>query len=238
MELSPEQSAQLESFENRRNYPRLNMQLPVTVTGPDGKKVKGTICNMSPGGAQILYSGIKGKDVIHPLTAVQDQTKSGRCTLKFDLSYVNAVTMVKIGASPVYTRPVDEDGYVCGMIFSEKKLTENKKISDFLFHQLQESFAELEDTREINPAAMLETGVVTHQTIIEKTRKESMPAETSGLGKELDALIVQLTEPKHQLEAVKQILINILSSLKANQELTRHIDERIYLVLQKLSWLS
>ena len=238
MKKSPENQLQLDNFENRRKYPRLNMQLPVAVSGPNGMKLKGYICNLSPSGAQIRYTASKGAHVIEPVTAAADTTQPGPYTLKFDLGYVNAVSRVKITAHIAYTHPLKDNEHVCGMIFSEKKLPENKKISDFLFYQLQASFAELEHAMEDEPVTQDEAKETTQVTVIEKKGTERLTDEATGISKELEALFVQLGQPSTHLEAIKQLLVNITSSLKANQEISRHIDERISHLVQKLSKMS
>jgi len=238
MKKSPENQLQEDNFENRRNYPRLNMQLPVAMSGPNGMKLKGNICNLSPSGTQIRYTANKGVDLIGPVTSAVDTTKPGPYTLKFDLGFVNAVSRVKVTAHVAYTHPLKDDEHVCGMIFSEKKLSENKKISDFLFHQLQASFAELEYARGDELVAEEEPEETTRITILEQNSIVSTNEDITGISKELKALIVQLENPNTHLEATKQLLVNILSSLKANQELSRHIDERIGQLIQKLSRMS
>jgi hypothetical protein len=235
MEKTTEIQARLEQFENRRRFPRLKMQLPVAVTGPDGRKIKGSIRNISPGGAQISYAPTKGKIILQPDASALDTAKSGLYTLNFDLSYEDAVARVRIGAYPVYTQSAKEDEQVCGMIFSEKKLSENKKISDFLFYQLQVSFTDLEYAKDVDPEAEDEAEDLIERTLVERARMDDASDKVAGISEELNALIVQLGHPSTHLDAIKQLLINILSILKANQEISRHINERIHHILQKLS---
>lgn len=232
---SPENPALMESFENRRIYPRLKMHLPVTITSTTGEKLKAYIYNLSPDGIQIRYTVNDKIDMFQELISHDENTKSGKCNLKFDLGFTNSIAHVDIDAYPVYSTPVGENEMACGMFFSEKKLSENKKISNFLFYQLQSSFAELEYLKEENDDEGNEQLITARRTVIENTQKSNNIGDVKGIGNELNELILQIGGSNVQLEPIKQILFHILSSLKANLEVSRHIDERINHLEHRLS---
>jgi hypothetical protein len=230
---SQEKLSTFEDFENRRRFPRLNMNLAVTVSGPGGGKFKGVIHDMSPDGVQIRYEISEGMKIYPDKESSAKELHAMGSTLQFDLAYSKTVAHVRIDAHPAYLRSMDNATLACGMFFREDKLAENKKISDFLFHQLQLSYADIDQKKHEPQEQGLGTGI--RQTIIQTQKQADGPAPELLISDELEQLILQVDYPKAQLEPLKDIMYRVLTSLKVIQEITRHIDERINLIEHKIS---
>lgn len=235
MEKSHNNSLRYELFDNRRKYPRLKMKLPVTVTTPKQRIIKAFIHNLSPDGIQIIFNNDTGVGGLQEELSAVYTPESCKCTLRFDLAHVDVITHVNINAHPVYLKPVGEDGSACGMFFSEENLSENKKISDFLFYQLQVSFTELENTKKIDDKDAGEKAVSAHRTVVENTQQSVNSEVIRNISEEVDELILQMNYPGTQLEPVRQLLFRVLNSLRIIQELTRHNNEIIKSLEHKLS---
>lgn len=211
------------------------MNLPVSVTGPGGKKFKGVIYDISPDGVQLRFAISEGEKLYPDGGTHEDDMQAMQSTLRFDLAYRKTVDHVVINAHPAYFRALDDDARATGMFFGEENLAENKKISDFLFYQLQLSYADIEqkkiDQREDEEAA--DPGI--KQTIIETRVHTDGPLPEKFISEELENLILQLDYPKEHLEPLKEIMYRVMTNLKVIQELTRHIDERINLIEHKIS---
>ena len=223
-----------EIFDNRRRYPRLKMNLPVTLVTPAQRIVRGFVSNISPDGIQLRYKAYAADGVQLEISSVQ-VVETYTYNLQFDLALVESVAHVNINAHPVYQQVVKEGEVVCGMFFSEEDLAENKKISDFLFYQLQASFNEFEYVQQEDKTTDEEPVTKVHRTVIENTRPLMDSDIVKSISEEVDELVLQMNYPKTYLEPVKLLLFRILTSLKVIQELIRHSDERIRNLEHKLS---
>lgn len=235
MKKNPNKLATYENFENRRRFPRLDMNLSVTVIAPNREKFRGVIYDISPDGVQMRYDDSASAKLLHGKDPTEQTLRSMSTTLHFDLAFSKTVDHVKIEATPAYLRSIDDDTIACGMFFSEANLTENKKISDFIFHQLQVAYADM-DLKKNDPQITDEgTRPTIHQTVIQTTKQSDDAPTDKFISDELEELILQMDYPKEQLDPLKDIMNRILSNLKVIQEITRHIDERINLIEQKIS---
>jgi len=227
--------ATYESFENRRRFPRLDMNLSVTVIAPNREKFRGVIYDISPDGVQMRYDDSASEKLLNDKDPTEQTLRSLRTTLHFDLAYSKTVAHVKIEATPAYLQSIDDDTIVCGMFFSEANLTENKKISDFIFHQLQVSYADM-DLKKNAPqmTGKGSTAPVQQELIPTSNQSDDIPPDKI-ISDELEELILQMDYPKEHLDPLKDIMNRVLSNLKVIQEITRHIDERINLIEQKIS---
>ena len=141
MERAKKSTSAFKLFENRRKYPRLKLSnQPVKVTGAGGKILKATLHDISPDGAQLRYLISEGLNLF-----VDDQTnvtekKPVKCLLEFPLAFMGEKINVKLQAKPVYIRPISQRVMAAGVIFVENDLSELKKVSDFLFMQLELSY--------------------------------------------------------------------------------------------------
>lgn len=235
MENNQDKSSGYVSFENRRKFPRLKMNLPIIITTVNNEKIKGTLYDISPDGAQIRYASKDGIKIFQHQKLPATDINACKCTLQFDLAYSESVTHVRISACPVYLRPVTNDILASGIFFSEDNLSENKKISDFLFYQLQVSFAEIEYIHQDNNENKKGPELTVQKTVLEKKHPSDNSAEEKIMPAEMEELILQMDYPKEQHELLRDLLFRVLSSLKAIHETTRHIDERINLLEHKIS---
>jgi hypothetical protein len=235
METDQDKLSTFDSFENRRKFPRLKMNMPVIITSANGEKIKGLLLDISPDGAQIRYDSKDGIRIFQQEELTGKDKKAFKCTLQFDLAYSKSITHVGIDAYPVYLRPITNDTLAAGMLFAEDVLAENKKITDFLFYQLQVSFAEIEYTKQDKIENIKEPEATAQRTVVEYKKQSNNPGEDKIITRELDELILQMNSPKEHLEPFRQLLFRILSSLKTIQEIARHIEERIQILEHKIS---
>jgi len=211
------------------------MNLSVTVIAPNREKFRGVIYDISPDGVQMRYDDSASIKLLHGKDPTEQTLRSMRTTLQFDLAYSKTVTHVKIEATPAYLRSIEDDTISCGMFFSEANLTENKKISDFLFNQLQVSYADMEQKRNEPQRTDKEPTIPIHQTVIQTSMQSDDSVPDKFISDKLEDLVLQMNYPKEQLDPLRDILNRVLSNLKVIQEITRHIDERINLIEQKIS---
>ena len=211
------------------------MNLSVTVIAPDREKFRGVIHDISPDGVQMRYDDSASVKLLHGKDPTEQTLRSMKTTLHFDLAYSKTVAHVKIEAIPAYLRSIDDDTIACGMFFSEANLTENKKISDFLFHQLQMSYADMELKKNDPQLKVKEHATPIHQTVIQTTKQSGDANPERIITDELEELVLQMDYPKEQLDPLKDILNRVLNSLRVIQEITRHIDERINQIEHKIS---
>ena len=211
------------------------MNLSVTVIAPNREKFRGVIYDISPDGVQMRYDDSASAKLLHGKDPTEQTLRSMSTTLHFDLAFSKTVDHVKIEATPAYLRSIDDDTIACGMFFSEANLTENKKISDFIFHQLQVAYADMDLKKNDPQITDEETRPTIHQTVIQTTKQSDDAPTDKFISDELEELILQMDYPKEQLDPLKDIMNRILSNLKVIQEITRHIDERINLIEQKIS---
>ena len=128
-------------FENRRQYPRLRLSnLPVKVTGAGGNSLKATIHDISPDGAQIRYMISDGLNLFVDEKAQVQDIKTIKFIIEFTLAYKGEKINVKLQARPVYIRTVSQRVMAAGILFMDSDLTELKKVSDYLFYQLEMSY--------------------------------------------------------------------------------------------------
>lgn len=222
-----------EIFEKRRNYPRLELNLPVTITGSSGNSFTGTLYDLSPDGVQLRYPVKDGINLFPDKDTLTKDIKSLKCVLQFELVYDETAVQVVLEAYPVYLQADNEDTLSAGMSFSKINApAETKKVHDFLFSRLATSYSELEYLKDKVAGA--------------ETKKEDMalpptPAlpETRETEKTLHAELEKLILPTRyagpELEQFKHLLIHVLSNLKVLIELTRNTNERIHIIEHKIS---
>ena len=87
-----------------------------------------------PGGRKPAYLKEHGHEVFNPALPDEDFEK--------------AVRIAQSEFDPVYLRSISEDTLAVGMLFADDEMAENKKVSDFLFYQLELSFWDLEMQQE------------------------------------------------------------------------------------------
>ena len=235
MERPGKKLPRFEAFENRRKFPRFKTNLPVTITGSNGEIFKGILHDISPDGIQIRFSASDGARLFPGKQTAIEDINSLICNLQFDLAYKQSVSHITIDAYPVYLRPVSKNIFAAGMFFSDEKLSENKKISDFLFFQLQESFADQELVKKDVKETRKEPEVNIQRTVIQGKKELPQAGSENIIPDDLDDLVLQVEYPQASLEVLKQLLYRVLSSLKAIQETTRQIDERIHVLENRIS---
>lgn len=225
----------IEAFENRRRFPRLKMNLPAMIIGPDGKKFKGLLHDISPDGTQVRFS-VKNKFIVkEDNKSPVEKIKSMKCVLLFDLTYSGNIFHIRLAAYPVYLSQIDEKTMAAGMIFSEDNLSENKKISDFLFYQFALSFMDTEHQEEIKPDKKLTSTAKAKITEVKNMLANTDEGKEKPLHPELNELLLNIDYSKTDLELLKVLLFRVLGSLQTIQEMVRHIDERIRALEHKIS---
>jgi len=233
MKTSNKTESMYELFEKRRNYPRLELHLPVTITGAGGINFTGTIYDLSPDGVQLRYLV---KDGIHLFpdkdTGIKD-IKSLKCILQFVLGHDETAVQVVLEAYLIYLQAENEDTLSAGMYFSKKNApAETKKVHDFLFSKLETSYSELEYLKDkIAEAKTKKENMALQQTpAIPETgeTEKNIPAE-------LENLVLTARNANPDLEQFKHLLIHVLSELKVIIELTRNTNERIHIIEHKIS---
>lgn len=215
----------IEAFENRRKFPRLKTKLPVMIIGPDGKKFKGLLNDISPDGTQAGFSVKNKLTVKADNKSPIEKIKSMKCILLFDLAYSENIFHVRLAAYPVYISQLDDKTIVAGMIFSENDLAENKKISDFLFYQLALSFTDTEYPAGNKPEK--KPAVAEKDKITEVENLQIQKVVSGNVPLELSELVLNIDHSHTDLELLKVLLFRVLSSLQTIQETARHIDERL-----------
>ena len=133
-------------FENRRKYPRLRLNnLPVKVTGAGGRTLKATLHDISPDGAQIRYMISEGLNLFQDNKNQTKDIKSITCLLEFILTCRGEKIHIKLQARPVYIRTISQGVIATGILFMNDDLVELKKVSDYLFYQLERSYSDIEN---------------------------------------------------------------------------------------------
>lgn len=222
-----------EIFERRRNFPRLQLDLPVTITGASGKCFTGTIIDLSPDAVQLRYAVKDGLNLFPEKNIQIKDIKSLKCVLHFELIYGETAAQVTLEAYPIYLRAEDENTLSAGMYFSKKNASaEIKKVNNFLFAKLEASYSELEYLKDKIAEVQTKKEDITLQQnspIPESLEKEkNIPAE-------LEKLVSITRNASPDLEQLKILLIHALSSLKVIIELTRNTNERIHIIEHKIA---
>jgi len=215
-------------FEKRRKFPRSMMNIPLTVTGAPGERFEATLYDLSPDGAQIRYPIENGIHLFLSKNTPIKDIKSLKCILQFNLPYKDMALKVKINAHPVYLRSISEDTLAVGMLFADDEMAENKKVSDFLFYQLELSFWDLEMQQESTTKTKPVKKIKRNKTKSDHHEKKTHPSFDP------EELISNTGRTRTDMELLKQELTRIMDSLEVIQETTRHNDERIYILEQKL----
>jgi len=221
-----------EIFEKRRHYPRLELHLPVTITGAGGKSFAGNIYDISPDGVQVRYAVRDGINLFPDNHQDVKNIKSLKCFLQFELPHGESAVGVVLEAYPIYLRAENDDVLSTGMYFgSSNETTETKKVNEFLFSKLEASYSELEYLKD----RIAET----------EAKKSKSPPHTTDepgaavAGKKFPAELEELVATPHyassELEQFKHLLIQVLSELKVIIELTRNTNEKIHQIEHKMT---
>lgn len=221
-----------EIFEKRRHYPRLELQLPVTITGAGGKSFAGNIYDLSPDGVQVRYAVRDGINLFPDNHKDVKNIKSLKCFLQFELPHDENPVGVVLEAYPIYLRAENEDTLSTGMYFSNNnEATETKKVNEFLFSKLEASYSELEHLKDRIAEAAAKKNKAPQQT----AGKPEAPVTERKLPAELEDLVSAAHYAGSDLDQFKHLLIQVLSELKVIIELTRNTNERIHLIEHKIS---
>ena len=224
-----------DAFDNRRKFPRLKKNLPITITGSNGERFNGVLHDISPDGIQVRFAASDGSRLFPDKQTTNEDAKALKCNLQFDLAYKESVSHIRINAFPVYLRPVSKNILAAGMFFSDEALSENKKISDYLFYQLRDSYTDKEYVVKDHVEPGKDTVMNIQGAVVESKKQSPETEQEKIIPDELAELILQVEYPKENLELFKQLLYRVLTGLKVIQETTRHIDERIHIIEHKLS---
>ena len=221
-----------EIFEKRRNFPRLQLNLPVTITGSSGNSFAGTIYDLSPDAVQLRYAVKDGLNLFPDKNTRIKDIKSLKCLLQFELVHGESALQVMLEAYPIYLRAENENTLLAGMYFNNKNApTETKKVNDFLLYKLETSYSELEYLKDkISGAATKKEDTA----ILSPVKPEAGEME-KNLPSELENLVSATRNASPDLEQLKHLLIHVLSSLKVIIELTRNTNERIHIIEHRIT---
>jgi len=222
-----------EIFEKRRNYPRLQLNLPVIITGAGGNNFTGTIYDLSPDGVQLRYAIKDGLNLFPVINTRISDIKSLKCVLQFELVYDETSVQVVLETYPIYLRAENENTLSAGMYFSKINApAESKKVNDFLFHKLETSYSELEYLKDkIAEAQTKKEDIALQQN---SPNPEALEAE-KNIPAELEKLVSTTRNASPDVEQLKHLLIHVLSSLKVIIELSRNTNERIHIIEHKIA---
>lgn len=228
MKQDKENTSTYRVFENRRNYPRLKMNIPAKLTGPDGQKMDVTLYDLSPESAQIRFPVTAEPDGFLNRAIPKEEVKLLQFSVSFELSYRNDSTQVNVNAHPVYLRTVDDKALASGILFVENKWEEMKKISNYLFYQLENAFSDAEILKKFKPEEPPENLDVNNgEENNSAGNHQSATGENHKSGGN--------TRTQSDIEFLKTEMIRITAGLKTIQETTRNIDEKVLLLEKKLS---
>lgn len=214
-------------FEDRRNYPRLKMGIPAKATGPGGQTIDVTLYDLSPESAQIRFPIAGGSDLFLNKTTPIEEIKSLLFSICFKLNYKNITSEIELNAHPVYLRTVDDKTMSSGILFIENKWEEMKKVSDYLFYQLESSFSDVELLKKFKREESA------GQPSSQKT--DANEKEKHGPVEEPITPVPGKSKTESDIEFLKAEMVRISASLKVIQELAKHIDEKVLLLEHKLS---
>lgn len=209
------------------------MKIPAKVTGHDGNTIDATLYDLSPEGAQVRYSVSEGVNLFSTGEGTSGKDSMNlQCLLQFRLELSGEQHPVKIHARSVYLRPVDKKTLASGLFFDRDDHDEKKKIRDYLYIQLAESFAEIEEEQlqkyRLGPGSVKTTPPERDREDKAKERNKKNPATEPAEN------LQETTSARSDMEYLKQELVRVQSSLKVIQETTRHIDEKLALLEQKI----
>lgn len=216
-------------FEDRRNYPRLKINIPAEVTGSSGQTVAVTLYDLSPESAQIRFPIAGGTNLFPSKTAPIEEIKSLWFAVSFELSYKGNTYKIKLNAHPVYLRTVDDKIMSSGILFIENKWEEMKKVSDYLFYQLESAFSDTELLKKFK------RGEAAEQQVPEKAAVATPAEDTAATVQEVQEEHTDKTKAESDIEFLKTEMMRIAASLKTIQEITKHIDEKVLILEHKIS---
>lgn len=126
-----------EVFEKRREYPRLQMDLPLKIVCSNGIEADARFFDLSPDGAQVRYS----RDAADRLFGLDMTTPRGFKPVTYKLSTRlidgDFAEQIIIGFLPVYQLPIDNDTWSMGLLFNRGDKEMLGKINRFLLYELQ-----------------------------------------------------------------------------------------------------
>lgn len=217
-----------QAFEDRRNYPRLKMNASSQAIGPDGQSIAIVLYDLSPESAQIQFSIRDGKKLF-PNTVTAEEIKALQFSVLFELNYKDVTSTLNLNARPVYLRTIDDKTMASGIMFVNNKWEEMKKVSDFLFYQLESSFYDPDLVKKFISKNKTETAGGTIDKGEDKAAKTPASTVTGDKSPSLK------DKAESDLEFVKTEIIRLAASMKSIQEITRHIDEKMQILEQKIS---
>ena len=205
-------------FDSRREFPRLVMNLPATITGVEGIPVAAIIHDLSPDGAQIRYRPADQKNLFSKKELESRETDQRDLLLNFRLQGEKQ-SDISVVAVPVYVHTLSKSTVAAGVFFDEKEKGARQLIKDFLYLQLEMTFMDMDDIQDTGKKFGPVVEIKQEEVINIKQVDDEPQKKVSKPG----------------MEGLKQEMIRIQSSLKAIQETIRHVDEKISRLEQKIA---
>ena len=102
-------------FDSRREYPRLQLNIPLSLRRTDGVTIEAILHDLSPNGVQIRYAGDR-TDLLPTRQGSPNDLKSIKYLLSFHLPIADNTTAINIEARPVYARRLKSGETAMGML--------------------------------------------------------------------------------------------------------------------------
>lgn len=121
----------LEKFEEKRKYPRIIVDCPVSMVLPDGKELEAIAHDVSPGGLQLRSD----KQTARILNSENEKLKQGASTdfeVNFMLSLYGKQEKLQIRCKLAYTVKLEEDCYAMGLQFTSVEGVNRKILRRFI----------------------------------------------------------------------------------------------------------
>ncbi len=208
-----------QSFENRRQYPRLKTNINAIVSSSSGNEFPTIISDLSPDGAQIIYRG-KEDSLLYEKNANYHALKNLTLILKFKLPYLDN-ELIEINAKPIHHHHLGTHKYIVGMIFDKNNIEQKNKIMDYLVFEASPSSEEIKQVHEnekISPAIKGKSNVEKQKN--NNNRKINNTHNEEGK-REIDFNL------KHELNLLSTTLNSLTNSIRLIEEKLERIERSI-----------
>ena len=121
---------------DKRNYPRVHLFRPITLTDQQGTKVKANLRDLSPGGLQAVADCEAAQDFTEALTP-DDESFEKRITARFNLPVDDRFFDITIQCRLVYMSEVPDEGVAIGLNFVHCSETDLAHLKRFILCSLE-----------------------------------------------------------------------------------------------------
>ncbi len=189
-------------FDSRREYPRLQLNIPLSLRRTDGVTIEAILHDLSPNGAQIRYTGDRA-DLLPTLQISSKDLKSLKYLLSFHLANADNTTAINIEARPVYARRLKTGETAMGMLFDCGLKKEKDKIQKLLM-----LLGEPSSPEDSNPSIT--------ETIVENIGSMSSTCTADLDNKKNELFLHQLMRIRNSNKTIRDALDQMISMFKSN----------------------